>query len=242
MKKISRACGSVFSGRSIWVAVLLIFTVLLSAGSGLYAGGSFFAQQAGMVTITTTIYTTTTSWTTSTIWSTVTAVVQGVLTTVVYTTSTSTTTVTGGSTTVVTVGGTSRATDFANVAAAIPITLPAGTVQTIGINWQGTTPGNVRVGLYSDAGDKPGSLLTESASTPMSSSAGWQDITVTTVAVSAGKYWVAFLVDSPRYIYFAWLAGGQSCYRKTFGPMDATWSASSTQYPYYTANMRVTAG
>jgi hypothetical protein len=75
--------------------MLLILVVLVSAGSGVYAGASFYAQQGANVTVTTTIYTTTTSWTASTIWSTVTEVVQGVLTTVEYTTSTSTITVTG---------------------------------------------------------------------------------------------------------------------------------------------------
>jgi len=82
-------------GRAIPVALLLITTILLSMGSGLYAGSSFFAQQAPSVTITTTVFTTTTSWTTSTIWSTVTSVVAGVWTTVEYTTSTSTVTMTG---------------------------------------------------------------------------------------------------------------------------------------------------
>ena len=95
LKKISTAA---FRGRSIPVAILLILVVLLSAGSGLYAGASFFAQQAPNVTVTTTIFTTTTSWTTSTIWSTVTSVIQGVWTTVEYTTSTSTVTITGGDT------------------------------------------------------------------------------------------------------------------------------------------------
>jgi preprotein translocase subunit SecG len=92
LKKISRAA---FKGPSVTVAALLIVVVLLSAGSGLYAGASFFPQQAPNVTITTTTFTTVTSWTTSTIWSTVTSVVYGVWTTVQYTTSTSTVTVTG---------------------------------------------------------------------------------------------------------------------------------------------------
>jgi hypothetical protein len=83
-------------GRATPVAVLLIFVVLLSMGSGIYASASYFAPQASNVTVTTTIYTTTTSWTTSTIWSTVTSVVYGVWTTVQYTTSTSTVTVGGG--------------------------------------------------------------------------------------------------------------------------------------------------
>jgi hypothetical protein len=90
LKKISRAGDSPFKGSSIPVAVLLVLVVLLSAGSGLYAGTSFFAQQAPDVTITTTIFTTTTVWTTSTIRSIVTALVYGVWTTVEYTTSTST--------------------------------------------------------------------------------------------------------------------------------------------------------
>jgi len=102
LKKSSRADGSASHNRrrrSVLVAVLLIFVALLSVGSGLYAGTSFFPQQAPNVTITTTILTTTTQWTTSTIWSTLTAVVQGVLTTVQYTTSTSTVTVTAGAVT-----------------------------------------------------------------------------------------------------------------------------------------------
>jgi len=90
-----RAGGSILKRGSIPVAVLLVLVVLLSASSGLYAGASFFAQQAPNVTVTTTILTTTTSWTTSTLWSTVTAVILGVWTTVQYTTSTSTVTVTG---------------------------------------------------------------------------------------------------------------------------------------------------
>ena len=85
--------------RAIPISILLLLTVLASAGSGIYAGASFFPQQASDLTVTTTIYTTTTSWTTSTVWSTVTSVVQGVLTTVVYTTSTSTRTVTAGTST-----------------------------------------------------------------------------------------------------------------------------------------------
>ena len=98
MKKSGRTDSSASYGRrsrSVLMAVLLVLVVLLSLGSGLYAGASFFPQQAPNVTITTTIFTTTTSWTTSTIWSVVTSVVYGVWTTVQYTTSTSTVTATG---------------------------------------------------------------------------------------------------------------------------------------------------
>jgi hypothetical protein len=98
LKNISRAT---LKGRAIPVTVLLVLTILLSVGSGLYAGASFFAQQAPNVTITTTIFTNTTSWATSTIWSTVTETVQGVLTTIEYTTSTNTITATVGGTPVI---------------------------------------------------------------------------------------------------------------------------------------------
>ena len=94
LKKIRRIGDFALKRRTISVALLLIFVVLLSAGSGLYAGASYFAQQAPNVTVTTTIFTTTTSWTTSTVWSTIWSTVEGILTTIQYTTSTSTTTVT----------------------------------------------------------------------------------------------------------------------------------------------------
>jgi preprotein translocase subunit SecG len=244
LKKISNAVGSVFKGRSVPVAVLLIVVVLLSAGSGLYAGASFFAPQASNVTVTTTIYTTTTSWTTLTVWSTVTSTVQGVLTTVQYTTSTSTVTVTGGTSTpvVVTVGGTSTYGDWAGLVLATRITLPAGaTIQSIGINWESTTPGSIRLALYDAGANGPNHLLTQSADTAMSASAGWQDLPVTSYTLSSsGTYWVAFQATSHRYMY-ASTGGTISYYAKAYGPFDATWSASSSLlYPYYTQNLRVT--
>jgi preprotein translocase subunit SecG len=239
LKKISRAVGSVFKGRSIPVAVLLIVVVLLSAGSGIYAGASFFAQQAN-VTITTTIYTTTIIWTTSTIWFTVTSTVLGVLTTVTYTTITSTTTMTGTPTpTIVTIptGATTPLEYSGNYAIASPITLPSGTVTSIGINLYGTQSGNVRVALYSAGSSNPASLLTQSASTAISTG-GWLDIAVTPCSVSAGSYWVAFTFDRNIWVYYA--PGSRSYYYKPFGAFDATWSASSGQDSYYLVNMRVT--
>jgi hypothetical protein len=80
--------------RSVLVGALLVFAVVLSASSGVYAGASFFPED----NVTMTVYSTTTSWITSTVWSTVTSTVQGVLTTVTYTTSTSTIYVTASTT------------------------------------------------------------------------------------------------------------------------------------------------
>lgn len=80
---------------SVPAALLLTVVAILSAGSGLYAGASFVAQQAPNLTITTTIYVATTRLTTSTIWSTTTQVVEDILTTMYYVSSTSTVTITG---------------------------------------------------------------------------------------------------------------------------------------------------
>ena len=239
--KITKAGDSAFGRRSIRVAVLLILAVFLSAGSGLYAGASFFPQQAPSVTITTTIFTTTTSWTTSTIWSIVTQTVLGVLTTVQYTTSTSTVTVTGGATTTYTAytGGTSSTgTASGGYAYAFPITISgSGTVSSIGVNWAGTQSGNVRVALYSAGSGKPGSLLAESASIAMTTAAGWQDISVT-YSTTAGSYWVAVQISGSKTVYYK--SGSRSYYSRSFGAFDSSWSGSSRQDSAAQWNMRVT--
>lgn len=244
MKKSSRADGSAFDNRrsrSVLMAVLLVLVVLLSLGSGLYAGASFFPQQAPNVTITTTIYTTTTSWMTSTVWSTITQVVLGVLTTIEYTTSTSTVTVSGTPTpVVVTIGYAGYSVGYASgYAVASPVTLSSsGTVTSIGMNFYGAQSGNVRVALYSAGSGRPASLLTQSASFAVSGSTGWRDIAVTPYSASAGSYWVAFQLDRVLKVYYG--PGSRSYYSKPFGAFDATWSATSGQDSYYVVNMRVT--
>jgi hypothetical protein len=220
--------------------MLLILVVLVSAGSGVYAGASFFAQQGANVTVTTTIYTTTTSWTASTIWSTVTQTVEGVLTTIEYTTSTSTATVTGGTTTAYTGGSGNSGEPSAAYVYAFPITLPAGgTVQSIGVNWAGGQSGNVRVALYSAGSGKPANLLTQSASIAMTEAAGWQDIPVTAYTVTvAGTYWVAVQLSSSKGVYYQ--PGSRSFYTRTYGAFDSGWSPSSGQDSAAQWNMRVT--
>jgi hypothetical protein len=172
--------------------MLLILVVLLSAGSGVYAGASFFAQQGPGVTVTTTIYTTTTSWTTSTIWSTVTEVVQGVLTTVQYTTSTSTITVTGStsyptSTFGYTTAGNSKEWAGYLILSKKNLAVP-GTVQSMSV--YSAVVSDVKVGIYSDNGGSPNSLVAG----PYTSAVGpgWNTITFTTpVYLTAGNYWLA---------------------------------------------------
>jgi hypothetical protein len=240
--KITKAGDSIFERRSVQVAVLLILTVFLSAGSGLYAGASFFPEQAPSVTVTTTIFTTTTSWTTSTIWSIVTQTVQGVLTTVQYTTSTSTVTMTAGATTTYTAyagGSGSSGQAGSGYVVAFPVTLPSsGAVSSIGVNWAGTQSGSVRVALYSAGSGKPGSLLAESASTAMTTAAGWQDVPVTSYSAAAGTYWIAIQLSSAKSVYYQ--SGSRSWYVKSFGAFDSSWSGSSRQDSAAQWNMRVT--
>jgi uncharacterized protein (DUF2141 family) len=185
-------------GRAIPVAVLLIFVVLLSVGSGIYATASYFAPQASNVTVTTTIYTTTTSWTTSTIWSTVTSVVYGVWTTVQYTTSTSTVTVNGGTNTG-TFGTTSNAgaTNGGGLAGYIVATKytlsQAGTVTQVAV--YAIQSGNVKAAIYADNSGTPGNLLAAN-NVVTAVRAGWTTISIGPVSLAAGTYWIAFNQDT----------------------------------------------
>jgi hypothetical protein len=196
--KNGKAGDSPVKWRSISVAALLILVVLLSAGSGIYAGASFFAQQAPIVTITTTIYTTTTSWTTSTIWSIVTTVVQGVLTTVQYTTSTSTVTVTGGTSTgtfgTASTAGTTGAGGLPSFIVATKYVLSvSGTVTQVGI--YSVKSGNVKVAIYADNSGAPGNLLVANNAPTAAPAGGWTTISIGPTTLAAGTYWIAFNGD-----------------------------------------------
>jgi hypothetical protein len=227
---------------AIPVAVLLIFVVLLSMGSGIYASAFYFAQQAPNVAVTATIYTTTTSWTTSTIWSTVTQTVQGILTTVQYTTSTSTVTVTGStsaSTSTQTVGG---ASNIVNVGAMFVFASSfsasaSGTVTKVGINVAGAG-GSVMTAIYSDSGGTPGNVLGTSTSTGAVN--GWNDLPLTTpVSMTSGtRYWLAVESSSSSTSLY-WAAAG-SYYRsgQTYGTFPNPFGTPSSTS--IALNMRIT--
>ncbi len=121
------------------------------------------------------------------------------------------------------------------------ITTPAnGTITSIGVNWHGVGTGHVMVALYSAGSSKPASLLTQSASTPVSAATGWQDISVTSYNATAGTYWVAIEWDNYIDVYYSTGSPNASYYSKTYGTFDTTWSSSSTQYSNAQWNMRVT--
>jgi hypothetical protein len=113
----------------------------------------------------------------------------------------------------------------------------SGIVQSVGVNWAGTQSGNVRVALYSAGSGKPGSLLAESASTAMTTAAGWQDISITYI-VTAGSYWVAIQISASKTVYYK--SGSRSYYSKSYGALDSSWSGSSSQDSAAQWNMRVT--
>jgi len=118
----------------------------------------------------------------------------------------------------------------------------SGTVTSIGVNIAGSETANAYVGLYSDSGNKPSTLLTTSALTALNTVPGWQDISVTAyTAYTAGiTYWVAIGYSTYKSLYYG-ISGTRSYYVKTFGAFDGTWSAGSTQDSgYYIFNMRVT--
>ncbi len=124
---------------------------------------------------------------------------------------------------------------------ASPVTVSAGgSVQSLGIDWAGTQGGNVILGLYSTAGTKPGTILTQTPSTAMSTSVGWQDISVSSAyTVTTGTtYWIAFMFSSTKGYYYN--SGSRSYYAKAYGTLDSTWSTSSTQDSVATANLRIT--
>ena len=212
--KISTAA---FRGRSIPVAGLLVLVVLLSLGSGLYAGASFFPQQAPNVTITATVLTTTTSWTTSTIWSTVTSVVYGVWTTVQYTTSTSTVTLT--SVPVYNYGDTnieaSRSTGYYGlIYVRNKFTLSSSLTVTSIWMYHGTTgSGHARFGIYQDNGaNYPGVLMLDTGSLDANQGTGWIQTRVTATVLPAGTYWIAYITDVMQSSDYVRYASGGSGY------------------------------
>ncbi len=187
------------------MTVLLILTILLSVGSGLYAGASFFAQQAPNVTITTTIFTTTTSWTTSTIWSTVTSVVEGIWTTVQYTTSTSTVTITSQQTSNygdTNIEGTARGVGAGYVLAATKFTTSTPmTITQFNMYFYASPRGNIKFAVYLDSGGTPASqsLVGQTNGYAIGGGTGWHTYMLSSDQIyvgSSGTYWLCFLLDT----------------------------------------------
>jgi hypothetical protein len=178
--------------RSVLLGALMVFVALVSLGSGIYAGASFFAPLAN-ITVTTTIFTTTTSWVTSTVWSSVTETVEGVLTTIQYTSSTSTVTVTSVNTG--TFGTTSSAGTSAGglasyiVATKYTLSQP-GTVTQVSV--YSPKAGSVKAAIYADNSGAPGALLVANNAPTAVTAGQWTTISLNPTSLAAGTYWIAF--------------------------------------------------
>jgi hypothetical protein len=219
--------------------VLLVLVVLLSLGSGFYAGASFFPQQAPNLTITTTIFTTTTSLTTSTIWSTVTSVVYGVWTTVQYTTSTSTVTLTSvpvynyGDTNIEASGSTGS---YGVIYIRDKFVLSSPFTMTSIWMYHGSTgSGHARFGIYQDNGaGYPGTLVLDTGSFNANQGTGWVQTRVTATVLPAGTYWIAFITDvaqSSDYIRYA--SGGSGyLYTQAYGALPNPFPSSTLPSGY----------
>jgi hypothetical protein len=113
-----------------------------------------------------------------------------------------------------------------NILVAQQVDLPqSGTLQSLSFYVAGAA-GQLRLGVYSNSGNNPGTLLAETA--PFTSTNGWQTQNVLTpVQLPSGTYWLAFLAQSnslqPRYE----LTGTARGYAYTFGSLPATFSSSS---------------
>lgn len=138
-----------------------------------------------------------------------------------------------------TTGGTSTSgVASAGYVEAFPISISSsGSIQSIGVNWAGTQIGNVRVALHSAGSSKPGTLLVESVSTAMATTARWQDVSVTGYSVTGGSYWVAIQISVNKGAFFN--VASRSYYSLSFGPFDSTWSSSSSQDSAAQFNVRM---
>ena len=106
-----------------------------------------------------------------------------------------------------------------------------------------TASGNLRLGIYSNTNNKPGTLLaTTNQFTPI---AGWNTQNVVTpVTLSAGTYWLAFLPSSSSLAFAIDRSSGTICYvSRTFGALPATFpSGSATGTAHWSLYATLTSG
>jgi len=89
--------------------------------------------------------------------------------------------------------------------------------------YEGTT--GVRVGIYNNTLDYPGTRLTYST-TPVNVTAGWNSIDIPDVALPIGTYWLAITADTNMSYYIAWTSA-----TPTPGQQVLTAVAANTQLP-----------
>ena len=102
----------------------------------------------------------------------------------------------------------------------------SATIQSMSF-YVATVGGQLRLGIYNDAGGGPGTLLAQTAAfTPTT---GWNTRNVVTpVLLPAGTYWLAYLPESNNLHFRKTLTGSAKYYSYTFGTLPNTFSGSST--------------
>lgn len=107
----------------------------------------------------------------------------------------------------------------------------SATIQSLSY-YVATTSGQLRLGIYNNSGNAPGTLVAETAAfTPV---AGWNTQPVQTQTVlPAGTYWLAFLPQNNSLAGRVVLSGTGRHYSYTFGALPATFSSSVTSDSFH---------
>jgi len=99
-----------------------------------------------------------------------------------------------------------------------------GTVQNLSF-YVATASGQLRLGIYSNSGNNPGTLLAQTAA--FTSVTGWNTQPVTIpVSLPAGTYWLAFLPQNNSLQARYENTGSSRGYNYVFGSLPATFSSS----------------
>jgi len=112
------------------------------------------------------------------------------------------------------------------------VTLPeSATIQSLSY-YVATAGGQLRLGIYNNSGNAPGTLVAQTAAfTPV---AGWNTQTVLTPSLlPAGTYWLAFLPQNNGLAGRVVPSGAGRHYSYTFGTLPGTFSSSSTSGAFH---------
>jgi len=95
-----------------------------------------------------------------------------------------------------------------------------------------TASGQLRLGIYNNSGNAPGTLMAQTAA--FTSVAGWNTQVVTTpVTLPPGTYWLVFLPQNNTLAGRLGLSGAGRHYSYTFGAMPSTYSTSYTSDTFH---------
>lgn len=118
-----------------------------------------------------------------------------------------------------------------NVLAAQQVTLTQqATLQSLSF-YVSKTGGKLRVGVYSDSGGNPQSLLVSAPE--LTPSAGWNTVNVSQVSLSPGTYWLAFLPESNNLKFLMDPSGPARWFSSPFGELPTRFTSNSIKSGSY---------